>query len=101
MQQLGDQYGIAEDHRYSDWKDLVASGDLDVLSIATPTTLHAPIAVAALDAHVAREPFLVRISAAKRARDRVEGDARAAREGRVTARRVAQSLQAMAGGQAA
>ena len=58
-------------------------------------------AVAALDAHIEREPFLVRISAAKRARDRVEGDARAAREGRVTARRVAQSLQAMAGGQAA
>jgi chlorophyllide a reductase subunit Z len=58
-------------------------------------------AVAALDAHVEREPFLVRISAAKRARDRVEGDARAAREGRVTARRVAASLHAMAGGQAA
>jgi len=58
-------------------------------------------AVAALDAHVLREPFLVRISAAKRARDRVEGDARAAREGRVTARRVAASLHAMAGGQAA
>ncbi len=58
-------------------------------------------AVAALDAHVAGEPFLVRISAAKRARDRVEGDARAAREGRVTARRVSASLHAMAGGQAA
>ena len=58
-------------------------------------------AVAALDAHVAREPFLVRISAAKRARDRVERDARAAREGRVTAGRVLQSLHEMAGGQAA
>jgi len=52
MQQLGDQYGVAEDHRFGDWKDLVASGDLDVVSIATPTTLHAPIAVAALDAGI-------------------------------------------------
>jgi len=58
-------------------------------------------AVAALDAHVERAPFLVRISTAKRARDRVEADARAAREGRVSAQRVQQSLQAMAGGQAA
>ena len=58
-------------------------------------------AVAALDAHVEQAPFLVRISTAKRARDRVEADARAAREGRVSARRVQQSLQAMAGGQAA
>ena len=58
-------------------------------------------AVAALDAHVEREPFLVRISAAKRARDRVERDARNAQEGRITARRVAASLHEMAGGQAA
>ena len=54
---LGDRYGIAPEHRFSDWKDLVASGAVDVLSIATPTTLHAPIAVAALDAglHVLSE----------------------------------------------
>ena len=47
------------------------------------------------------EPFLVRISAAKRLRDRVERDARGAREGRVTAARVAQSLAALTAGQAA
>jgi chlorophyllide a reductase subunit Z len=45
-----------------------------------------------LDEHLATEPFLVRISAAKRLRDRVEGEARAGREGRVTAERVAHSL---------
>ena len=38
-----------------------------------------------LDDYVESEPFLVRISAAKRLRDRVERDARLAREGRVTA----------------
>ena len=47
---LGDEYGVAGDHRFADWNDLVARGDLDVVSIATPTTLHAPIAVGALDA---------------------------------------------------
>ncbi|GAC1340591.1 MAG: chlorophyllide a reductase subunit Z [Acetobacteraceae bacterium] len=54
-------------------------------------------AVQLLDEAVEREPFLVRISAAKRLRDRVERDARSAREGRVTASRVAQSLADMAG----
>ena len=58
-------------------------------------------AVALLDEYVEREPFLVRISAAKRARDRVEQDAKIAREGRVTAARVTQSLAAMAAGRAA
>jgi predicted dehydrogenase len=57
LQQLGDQYGVATDQRHRDWKDLIAHGELDVISIATPTTLHAPIAVAALDAglHVLSE----------------------------------------------
>ena len=54
-------------------------------------------AVQLLDEYVEREPFLVRISAAKRLRDRVEQDARLAREGRVTAARVTQSLAEMAG----
>jgi chlorophyllide a reductase subunit Z len=55
-------------------------------------------AVAGLDAYVETEPFLVRISAAKRLRDRVEQDARTAREGRVTAERVALSLGEIARG---
>ncbi len=45
-----------------------------------------------LEHHVEQQPFLVRISAAKRLRDRVERDARAAAETRVTAARVASSL---------
>jgi predicted dehydrogenase len=49
---LGDQFAVAPDLRFDDWSDLVASADLDVLSIAAPTTLHAPIAIAALDAGV-------------------------------------------------
>ncbi len=50
-------------------------------------------ALASLDAAVEREPFIVRISAARRLRDRVEQDARAAREGRISAERVARSLE--------
>jgi predicted dehydrogenase len=52
LELLGDKYGIAPEHRFADWKDLVAAGCVDVLSIATPTTLHAPIATAALDAGI-------------------------------------------------
>jgi len=55
LQQLGDQYAV--DLRYPDWHDLVAEAELDVVSIATPTSLHGPIALAALSAgmHVLSE----------------------------------------------
>ena len=60
---LGEKYGV--ERRYSDWKDLVADGDLDVLSVAVPTFLHAPITVGALDAgiHVLSEKPIARTAA--------------------------------------
>jgi chlorophyllide a reductase subunit Z len=54
-----------------------------------------------LDRYVESEPFLVRISAAKRMRERIEREARAAGEARVTADRAARSLGLVTGGQAA
>ena len=54
-----------------------------------------------LEAYVETEPFLVRISAAKRLRDGVEQAARQAGEGRVTAARVTRTLDAMTKGRAA
>ncbi|XHM09198.1 Gfo/Idh/MocA family oxidoreductase [Leifsonia sp. T36S-04] len=58
--ELGEQYGL--ERLYRDWKDLVADGDLDVVSVAVPTFLHAPIAVGALDAgiHVLSEKPIAR-----------------------------------------
>ena len=58
-------------------------------------------AQALLDQYVEAEPFLVRISAAKRLRDRVEREARAAREGRVDSDRVRGTLSQMMQGRAA
>lgn len=49
---LGDQYGVEVDLRFADWQHLLARGELDVVSIATPTVLHGPIARAALDAGI-------------------------------------------------
>ena len=49
LQRLGDAYRVPERHRYTDWQRLVEHGRLDLLSIAAPTTLHAPIAIAALN----------------------------------------------------
>ena len=78
---------------------LPLAGEMDRID-PTPAREHGAAlwdddAVELLDAHVEREPFIVRISAAKRLRDRVEQDARAAREGRVSAERVARSLESV------
>ena len=58
-------------------------------------------ALALLQEHVEAQPFLLRISAAKRLRDQVERAAREAREGRVTAARAAGVLAPLLAGQAA
>ncbi len=53
-----------------------------------------------LDDYVEREPFLIRISAAKRLRDQADRDAQLSGEQRVTAERVAKALEKVKGGQA-
>jgi predicted dehydrogenase len=65
LRELGERFGVPPERRFSSWQDLLSSGELDVLSIAAPTTLHRSIATAALDAgiHVLSEKPLAENSA--------------------------------------
>jgi chlorophyllide a reductase subunit Z len=82
------------------------ASDIDRVD-ATPSRLSSASPDWDADAHrlleefVEAEPVLVRISAAKRLRDRVERDARRAGETRVTAARVAQTRGLLVAGEAA
>ncbi len=55
LEQFGDRHDVPG--RYQDWKQMIAEADLDIVSIATPTFLHAPMAIHALEAglHVLTE----------------------------------------------
>ncbi|WP_114560764.1 Gfo/Idh/MocA family protein [Desertihabitans aurantiacus] len=46
LAELADTRGV--EHRYEDWRELVARDDLDIISIGVPNDLHHPIAMAAL-----------------------------------------------------
>ena len=76
--ELATRYGIG--HEVGRWEDLLELDDLDAVSIAVPTFLHAPIAIAALERglHVLSEKPIARneaeaqsMVAAARAADRV------------------------------
>jgi len=45
--ELAGQYGIA--NTFARWEDMLDAGELDAVSVAVPTFLHAPIAIAALE----------------------------------------------------
>lgn len=60
LEKLGDDYGVP--HRVASWQELLDVPGLDVVSIAVPTFLHAPIAIAALERgiHVLTEKPIAR-----------------------------------------
>ena len=77
---LGETYGLAQEGLFRGYQEMIDSAGLDVISIATPTALHAPVAVAALQAgvHVMSEKPLAEsveraaaMVAAAKANDRV------------------------------
>lgn len=55
LARFGDEHDVPG--RYQDWKQMIAEADLDAVSIATPTFLHAPMATYALESglHVLTE----------------------------------------------
>jgi predicted dehydrogenase len=64
---LGESLGIPK--LFSDWEDLVALPELDIVSVATPNALHGPISIAALEAgkHVfCEKPLAIHADEARR-----------------------------------
>lgn len=50
LRQRGEQYGIDEAHRFTDYHDLIACPDVDAVDISTPNVSHFEIAMAAVAA---------------------------------------------------
>jgi predicted dehydrogenase len=67
LAEIGDQYAIAR--RYASGEEMIAAGELDVVSVATPNKLHAPQTIAALQAgcHVLCEKPMAMSAAEARA----------------------------------
>ncbi len=50
LRQRGEQYGIDEEHRFTDYRDLIASPEIDAVDISTPNVSHYEIAMTAVAA---------------------------------------------------
>ena len=50
LKKVGDKYDIPEEKRFTDWKELVALEELDIIQIVTPDQLHREMSEAALAA---------------------------------------------------
>ncbi|MCY4403642.1 MAG: Gfo/Idh/MocA family oxidoreductase [Candidatus Poribacteria bacterium] len=53
LQKVGDDFDVPEKHRYADYRDMLAKGDIDAVTIATPHSLHAEQVIEAASAGVA------------------------------------------------
>ena len=68
LRELGERFRVPPENRFPSWQDLLQQCELDVLSVAAPTTLHHPITIAALDVgiHVLSEKPLAENAAVGR-----------------------------------
>lgn len=52
LHEVGDRFGISQEHRYTDYRQMYANANLDVVSICTPTYVHAEQCIAAFEAKI-------------------------------------------------
>ncbi len=74
LQEIGDRYNVPQ--RFTDYRELFASGEIDMVSIALPNSLHAPVSIAALEAglHVLCEkPLAENVAAGQKIVDAAAG----------------------------
>ena len=45
LKTVGDEYGVPENRRFTNYKDLIACDDVDAVEVCTPNYLHAQMAV--------------------------------------------------------
>ena len=50
LKRVGNRYNIPEDHRFTDFRDLVACPDVDAVEVCTPNNMHVPCAMEAVRA---------------------------------------------------
>ena len=56
LKAAGDRYGVPEERRFTDYRDLIALESVDAVDICTPNNWHVPMAMASVDAG---KPFCV------------------------------------------
>src|SRR5262245_6503161 len=52
LNELGAQYGVPPESRYTDYKRMLTDAKLDLVSVCLPNYLHAEVSIAALDAGI-------------------------------------------------
>ncbi len=53
LQKIGEEFNVSENKRYTDYRDMLEDGEIDVVTIATPHSLHAEQVIEAANAGVA------------------------------------------------
>ncbi|MFQ7787890.1 MAG: Gfo/Idh/MocA family protein [Blautia massiliensis (ex Durand et al. 2017)] len=70
LDKTGDRYNIPKENRYTDYKELLARSDIDMVSICTPNVTHFSIAMDTVKsgkAYVLEKPVAMTLAEAKRA----------------------------------